>query len=73
MLKRGIIGSFHQVSIKHLNRYLSEFQFRWNNRETQDMFAVVIAALVIGIALPYAQLTGKISEQASGSSEDVPF
>jgi hypothetical protein len=37
------------------------------------MFAVVIAALVIGIALPYAQLTGKISEQASGSSEDVPF
>jgi hypothetical protein len=73
LLKRGIIGSFHQVSIKHLNRYLSEFQFRWNNRESQDMFAQVIVALVIGIALPYAQLIGKISEQASDSSEGVPF
>jgi transposase-like protein len=59
LLKRGIIGSFHQVSIKHLHRYLSEFQFRWNNRESQQMFALVIAALVIGSALPYAQLIGK--------------
>jgi hypothetical protein len=25
LLKRGIIGSFHQVSIKHLHRYLNEF------------------------------------------------
>jgi transposase-like protein len=72
LLKRGIIGSFHQVSIKHLNRYLSEFQFRWNNRETQDMFALVIAALVIGIALPYAQLIGKISEPAQSSTSE-PF
>jgi hypothetical protein len=32
LLKRGIIGSFHQISIKHFHRYLSEFQFRWNNR-----------------------------------------
>ena len=45
LLKRGIIGSFHQVSIKHLHRYLSEFQFRWNNRESQDIFVLVIAAL----------------------------
>lgn len=26
LLKRGIIGSFHQISVKHLHRYLSEFQ-----------------------------------------------
>jgi len=32
LLKRGVIGSFHQISIKHLHRYLSEFQFRWNKR-----------------------------------------
>jgi hypothetical protein len=77
LLKRGIIGSFHQVSIKHLHRYLSEFQFRWNNRESQDMFQLVIAALLIGIALPYAELIGKIdgatSSAASDSPEDVPF
>ena len=72
--KRGIIGSFHKVSIKHLHRYLSEFQFRWNNREAQDMFALVIAALVIGAALPYAKLIAETSELVrSEPFEDVPF
>jgi hypothetical protein len=52
LLKRGIIGSFHQISIKHLHRYLSEFQFRWNNHEAQEIFMLVIAALVIGSAMP---------------------
>lgn len=28
LLKRGVIGSFHQISVKHLHRYLSEFQFK---------------------------------------------
>lgn len=60
LLKRGIIGSYHQVSIKHLNRYLSEFQFKWNHRKSQDIFLLVIAALVIGSALPYAALTEPI-------------
>ena len=33
LLKRGIIGNFHKVSIKHLQRYLNEFQYRFNRRE----------------------------------------
>jgi transposase-like protein len=36
LLKRGIVGVFHQVSKKHLHRYCSEFDFRWNARETSD-------------------------------------
>ncbi|MGD0192572.1 MAG: transposase [Rhizomicrobium sp.] len=32
ILKRGIIGTYHHVSRKHLHRYLSEFDFRYNNR-----------------------------------------
>ena len=56
LLKRGVIGSFHQISVKHLHRYLSEFQFRWNNRKAQDIFALVTAALVIGSAFPYKEL-----------------
>lgn len=43
-------------SVKHLHRYLSEFQFKWNHREAQDIFVLVIAALVIGSSLPYAKL-----------------
>lgn len=36
LLKRGIIGSFHHVSEKHLHRYLKEFEFRWNSRKITD-------------------------------------
>lgn len=32
ILKRGIIGTYHHVSRKHLHRYLAEFDFRYNNR-----------------------------------------
>lgn len=36
ILKRGIIGTFHHVSKKHLHRYLSEFDFRFNARYITD-------------------------------------
>jgi hypothetical protein len=68
LLKRGIIGSFHQISVKHLNRYLSEFQFKWNHRKAQDIFLLVIAALVIGSALPYA----KLIEPLEGETDKGP-
>jgi len=32
ILKRGVIGSFHSISEQHLQRYVDEFAFRWNNR-----------------------------------------
>jgi transposase-like protein len=36
LLKRGIVGTFHHVSKKHLQRYLNEFDFRYNLRGTTD-------------------------------------
>jgi transposase-like protein len=36
LLKRGIIGTFHQVSKKHLPLYLAEFDHRYNHRKTTD-------------------------------------
>jgi hypothetical protein len=32
--KRGVYGTFHSVSEAHLHRYLAEFDFRYNTRET---------------------------------------
>jgi transposase-like protein len=32
VLKRGVYGTFHHVSEAHLNRYLAEFDFRYNTR-----------------------------------------
>ncbi len=42
-LKRGINGSYHHVSQRHLHRYLSEFDFRWNAREASDSARTVAA------------------------------
>lgn len=36
ILKRGVYGVFHNVSKKHLHRYVSEFEFRWNTRQMDD-------------------------------------
>jgi transposase-like protein len=33
ILKRGLYGTFHSVSEKHLQRYATEFDFKWNHRE----------------------------------------
>jgi hypothetical protein len=43
LLKRGPYGTFHAVSKKHLHRYVSEFEFRWNNRKLDDSKRVVAA------------------------------
>jgi hypothetical protein len=36
ILKRGINGVYYHVSRAHLDRYLSEFDFRYNRREISD-------------------------------------
>jgi hypothetical protein len=36
LLKRGLYGTFHHVSPKHLRRYVGEFDFRWNTRKMAD-------------------------------------
>lgn len=36
LLQRGVMGTFHSVSSKHLPNYLNEFQFRWNTRKLDD-------------------------------------
>ena len=36
ILKRGVHGTFHHVSRKHLHCYLSEFDFRYNARDITD-------------------------------------
>lgn len=36
LLKRGVYGTFHHISKRHLHRYCNEFSFRWDNRKVSD-------------------------------------
>lgn len=36
LFKRGVYGTFHSISKKHLHRYLCEFEFRYNHRTATD-------------------------------------
>lgn len=42
LLKRGIIGQYHKVSIKHLPKYINEFCYRHNHRKDDDLFGLTI-------------------------------
>ncbi len=57
LLKRGIIGQFHKVSIKHLHRYCSEFEYRFNRRQSADPFIDTVRRLCGIKPLTFAELT----------------
>jgi transposase-like protein len=42
IVKRGIIGQYHQVSLKYLPNYIDEFVFKYNNRKDDDMFETLV-------------------------------
>jgi len=57
LFKRALVGSFHRVSHKHLDRYLDEFEFRFNNRKNAYLFRDTLIRLVKTESLPYGKLT----------------
>lgn len=34
ILKRGLVGTYHHVAPQHLQRYVEEFDFRYNTRSS---------------------------------------
>jgi hypothetical protein len=43
IFKRGVVGTFHKVSRKYMPLYVAEFQFRYNNRQNEDIFGTAIS------------------------------
>jgi len=67
ILKRGLIGTYHHVSEAHLQRYVNEFDFRYNHRTAQGFTdgerANVVLKEIAGKRLTYRRINGKAQEQ----------
>jgi transposase-like protein len=56
LLKRGIVGTWHKISAKHLSAYLDEMTFRFNNRENPYLFRDTMQKLIETPVLEYKNL-----------------
>lgn len=57
LLKRSIMGSYHQLSVKHLDAYLDELEWRQNNRANRFLFRDTLTKLIKSGNLSYEELT----------------
>jgi len=56
LLKRGIIGSWHKISAKHLPAYLAEMEFRFNRRDRSDLFIDTLHHMITADTLTFENL-----------------
>ena len=66
LLKRGLDGVYHHVSVKHLGRYTTEFEGRHNHRplDTEGQMTAM-AQGAVGKRLRYEDLTGPTEARMS--------
>src|SRR5271170_5655043 len=57
LLKRGIMGTWHRISAKHLPAYLEEMEFRFNRRNRSDLFLDTLRHMVTAPVLTFEKLT----------------
>ncbi len=83
LFKRNLRGTYVAVEPFHLDRYLDEQVFRYNNRATKDNPLndsdrfVLLMSQIAGRRLTYAQLTGKgtdaLHHETAGTGQEEPF
>ena len=56
LFKRSIVGTFHNMSRKHMDRYLEELEWRFNNRNNPHIFHDTMARIVKTEKLTYKEL-----------------
>ena len=59
LFKRSIIGAFHQISKKHLDRYIEEMEWRFNNRYNPHMFRDTVKRILTTDPLRYRELVNE--------------
>jgi transposase-like protein len=57
LLKRGIVGTWHSISAKHLQAYLDEMTFRFNRRKSKTLWVDTLRHMVTADPLTFENLT----------------
>ncbi len=65
LLKRGIVGTWHSISAKHLQAYLDEMTFRFDRRKSSDLFIDTLRHMVTADPLTFEKLTAKSKLKAA--------
>jgi transposase-like protein len=61
LFKRGVVGAWHKVSVKHLPAYLQEMTWRFNNRKNQYLFRDTLMRLLTAENLEYKDLVKNVA------------
>ena len=56
LLKRSVTGTFHKISVKHLDAYLDELEWRFNNRQNPWLFRDTVNKMVGAERLEFKDL-----------------
>ena len=56
LLKRSVTGTYHKLSVKHLDAYLDELEWRFNNRENPYLFRDTLVKLIASKNFEYSDL-----------------
>jgi transposase-like protein len=59
LFKRSIVGSYHQVSTKHMDAYLDEFEWRFNQRDNPYLFRDTVIRLLNSPKMEFKELIEK--------------
>lgn len=57
LLKRGVVGTWHKISAKHLASYLQEMEFRFNRRNRSNLFIDTLRHMITSPTLTFERLT----------------
>ena len=56
LFTRSLVGAFHKMSVKHMDRYLEELEWRYNNRKNPHIFRDTLARIMTTKPLEFREL-----------------
>ncbi len=69
LLKRGVYGTYHFITVKHVQNYLEEFAFRFNSRNISEAQRFDKLVSLSSHRITYKALTQNGKKESKGSEE----